>query len=119
MPEKMEPGNPSLVSVMFLNNALKVLLSTGMDRIQEHARQLSARIAAGLERLGHTVITPGQSAARSGNTCFLSDEAGAIRDHLRSRNILVWGELGRVRISGHLYNGSRDVDRLLAALAEI
>ncbi|MDE2665466.1 MAG: aminotransferase class V-fold PLP-dependent enzyme [Acidobacteriota bacterium] len=118
MPEKMEPGNPSLVSVMFLNNALKVLLSTGMARIQEHARQLSARIAAGLEGLGHTVITPGESSARSGNTCFLSDEAGSIQDHLRSRKILVWGELGRVRVSGHLYNGSRDVDRLLAALAE-
>ena len=118
MPKKMEPGNPSLVSVMFLNNALNVLLSTGTDRIQEHARQLSARIAAGLERLGHTVITPGESSARSGNTCFLSDEAGSIHDHLRSRGILVWGELGRVRISGHLYNSSRDVDRLLAALAD-
>ena len=118
MPEKMEPGNPSLVSVMFLNNALKVLLSTGMARIQEHARQLSARIAAGLEGLGHTVITPGESSARSGNTCFLSDEAGSIQDHLRSRKIRGGGELGRVRVSGHLYNGSRDVDRLLAALAE-
>ena len=117
MPEKMEPGNPSLVSIMFLSNALDVLLSTGMDRIQEHARQLSARIAAGLERLGYTVITPGESSARSGNTCFLSEEAGKIHDHLRSRGILVWGELGRVRISGHLYNGSRDVDRVLAALA--
>ena len=37
LPEKMEPGNPSLVSVMFLNNALDVLLRTGMDPIQEHA----------------------------------------------------------------------------------
>ena len=117
MPEKMEPGNPSLVSIMFLSNALDVLLSTGMDRIQAHARQLSAMIAAGLERLGHTVITPRESWARSGNTCFLSDEAGTIHEHLRSRGILVWGELGRVRISGHLFNGSRDVDRMLKALA--
>lgn len=117
MPEKMEPGNPSLVSIMFLSNALDVLLSTGMDRIQAHARQLSARIAAGLERLGHTVITPRESWARSGNTCFLSDEARTIHEHLRSRGILVWGELGRVRVSGHLYNGSRDVDRMLKALA--
>ena len=117
MPEGMEPGNPSLVSVMFLSNALDVLLSTGMDRIQEHARQLSARIAAGLEKLGHTVITPGEASARSGNTCFLSGEASRIHDRLRNRRILVWGELGRVRISGHLYNGSRDVDRILKALA--
>ena len=117
MPEGMEPGNPGLVSVMFLSNALDLLLSTGTGRIQEHARELSARIAAGLEKLGHTVITPGESSARSGNTCFLSDEASKIHDRLRNRRILVWGELGRVRISGHLYNGSRDVDRLLKALA--
>ena len=117
MPEKMEAGNPSLVSVMFLNNALELLLSIGVQRIQEHARELSARIADGVEKLGHTLITPEESSARSGNTCFLSAEARTIQDHLKSRGILVWGELGRVRISGHLYNGSRDVDRLLAALA--
>ncbi len=117
MPEKMEPGNPSLVSVMFLNNALELLLRTGMDRIQEHARQLSARIAAGLERQGHTVITPKERAARSGNTCFLTGEAKNIHKRLRRQGVLVWGELGRVRISGHLYNSSRDVDRFLAALA--
>ena len=117
MPEKMEPGNPGLVSLMFLNNALDLLLSTGTDRIQEHARLLSARIAAGLEKLGYNVVTPGEFTARSGNTCFLSDEARSIHEHLRSRGILVWGELGRVRISGHLYNGSRDVDRMLKALA--
>ena len=117
MPEKMEPGNPSLVSVMFLNGALDLLLRTGMDRIQEHARQLSARIAAGLERQGHTVITPSEMSARSGNTCFLTGEAKKIHERLRCQGVLVWGELGRVRISGHLYNSSQDVDRFLAALA--
>jgi selenocysteine lyase/cysteine desulfurase len=32
--------------------------------------------------------------------------------------VYVWGEYGRVRVSGHLYNGSADVVRLCDALKE-
>ena len=117
MPEKMEPGNPSLMAIMFLNRALDVLMEIGVDLIQDHARQLSELISSGLEKQGYYVITPSEHAARSGNTCFLTEVAKEIHCHLASQGILVWGELGRVRVSGHLYNSSHDVERFLAALA--
>ena len=74
-------------------------------------------VSAGLRRLGQTVITPTEACARSGNTCFLAEDAQGIQQRLASQGVLVWGELGRVRVSGHLYNGSRDVERLLTVLA--
>ncbi len=119
MPEKLEPGNPAMVVVMFLDRALGVLLELGMDRIEEHARNLSEYIDAGLQRTGRTVISPSRRGARSGNTCFLAEDAKGLQQALAKHQVLTWGEFGRVRVSGHLYNSSQDVERLLDALAQI
>ena len=118
MPERLEPGNPSMLVVMHLDRALEVLLSIGIKRISDHARTLSELVSAGLEELGFTVISPQARSARSGNTCFLVEDAHAMQVRLAEIGILCWGEFGRVRISTHLYNGSADVMRLLAALSD-
>jgi len=119
MPQRLEPGNPAMVAVMFLDKALEVLLRIGAERIESHARDLSEQVSAGLKRLGRTVISPEFRAGRSGNTCFLADDAKGVQDRLTDRNVLCWGEYGRVRVSTHLYNGSEDVERFLKALAEV
>lgn len=119
MPEKLEPGNPAMVVVMFLDRALGVLLELGMERIEVHARNLSEYIDAGLQKAGRTVISPSRRAGRSGNTCFLAEDAKGVQQQLAKHQVLVWGEFGRVRVSGHLYNSSGDVERFLDALAQI
>ena len=119
MPARMEPGNPAMMVVMFLDRALGALLEAGAERIEGHVRDLSEEIHAGLKRMGRTVISPRFREGRSGNTCFLAEDAKGVQDRLAARGVLCWGEYGRVRISGHLYNGSADVDRLLKALAEV
>ena len=119
MPEKMEPGNPGMVSVLYLDHALGRLLEIGIDRIEDHNRDLSARIAAGLEGLGQKVISPAARLRRSGNTCFAAADAHGLCEALAERGVMVWGDYGRVRVSGHLYNDGADVDRLLAALESL
>ena len=118
MPERLEPGNPSMLVVIHLDRALEMLLSIGIERISDHARTLSELVSAGLEEQGFTVISPQARSARSGNTCFLVEDAQAMQVRLAEMGILCWGEFGRMRISTHLYNGSADVTRLLAALLE-
>jgi selenocysteine lyase/cysteine desulfurase len=119
MPYRLEPGNPAMMVVMYLDKALEVLLEIGIERIQDHARDLSEEVSIGLEGLGFTVISPKVREARSGNTCFLADDAKGLQNRLAERRVLCWGEYGRVRISTHLYNGSQDVERLLEALSEL
>lgn len=118
MPAKLEPGNPAMVVVMMLDRALDVLLEIGIERIEAHARDLSKLLTAGLQKAGRSVITPTRREARSGNTVYLSDDANAEEDRLARAGILVWGDYGRVRVSGHLYNGGDDIDRFLAVLTE-
>lgn len=119
MPEKLEPGNTAMIVAFFLNNSLDLILGIGMERIEAHARVLSERISADLKRLGRTVITPSEYGARSGNTSFLATDAGEVQHRLARQQVLVWGESGRVRVSGHLYNGGDDVDRFVEAMKKI
>jgi cysteine desulfurase / selenocysteine lyase len=118
MPERLEPGNPAMVVVMFLHEALGLLLELGTERIQGHALALGAEIAARLTEMGRQVISPQTLPGRSGNTCFLARDAHSVQEQLAARGVLTWGEFGRVRISGHVHNGSEDVDRLVAALRQ-
>ena len=119
MPEKMEPGNPAMVAVLFLDAALGRLLEVGMEQIEEHNLDLSAEISSGLEHLGLEVISPSDRDRCSGNTCFAAADARGISDALADRGVLIWGDYGRVRVSGHLYNNGADVDRFLAVLSQL
>lgn len=119
MPERMEPGNPAMLVVMHLGCSLDSLLDVGQETIQEHDRNLSEQVETGLRSLGLDLISPADRHRRSGNTCFLHDDATGLRDRLRDRGVLVWGEFGRVRVSTHLHNGSEDVARFLNELSEL
>ena len=119
MPERMEPGNPSMQVIMHLDLSLEMLLSLGRNQIQAHDRALSERVHKGLRDLGYTVISPDDEDRRSGNTCFLVDDAEGVTAELAKRKVLVWGEFGRVRVSTHVHNGSEDVEKLFDALREI
>ena len=80
---------------------------------------LAGEIADGLTLRGLRVLSSRERSRQSGNTCFAAHDARAVMHQLAARGVLVWGEYGRVRVSGHLYNGSRDVERLWQALEEI
>ena len=116
MPERLEPGNPSMVSVLFLSRALDVLLGLGIERIEAHVLDLANEIASGLEARGLRVISPKARDRRSGNTCFSVSDARALMHALAEMQVQVWGEYGRVRISGHIYNSTADLERLWRAL---
>ena len=119
MPARMEPGNPAMVVAMFLDHSVQVLLDIGIHRIESHARNLSQQISDGLREAGHTVISPERREGRSGNTCFLVDDAESVQRSLEQRGVLVWGEYGRVRVSGHLYNSGDDIERFLQELSQV
>jgi selenocysteine lyase/cysteine desulfurase len=117
--ERLEAGNPPWLAIFYLDAALSYLLDLGPDRIYAHDRSLSARMHAGLRRLGVPLATPEDARWRGANNCFWQPHPEAVAADLLAENILVSGYSGRVRISTHIWNDEQDVDTCLAALERI
>ena len=118
MPERMEPGNPGMQTVMHLDHSVGILLNLGVDRIENHARDLAEYASEGLKKLGFRLMSPEKRESRSGNTTFRIENAEQVVADLAKKDILLWGEFGRIRVSTHAHNGTEDLDRLFDALKE-
>lgn len=116
---RFEAGNPSLLSLFVLDNALRELSRFSTDAVLAHAHALGDALTEGLRARGQTLITPAAPTARAGNICFLAGDAPELATRLAARNVLVWGGEGRLRISAHLYNDATDVASFFTALDEV
>ena len=115
---RLEAGNPGLLSLFVLDNALRELSRFEMGSVLAHAQTLGGAVIDGLRARGQRVVTPADASGRAGNVCFLADDAASLAARLAERKVLVWGSEGRVRVSTHLYNDAADVERFFAALDE-
>jgi cysteine desulfurase / selenocysteine lyase len=113
---RLEAGNPSLLGLCVLDNALATLETVDRAAVAAHAVALSGELVAGLRARGRTVLTPSPAEERAGNVCFLAERAGELAARLSERRVEVWGSEGRIRVSAHLYNSEEDVAAFFRAL---
>ncbi len=109
---RFELGYPSYPTVYALERATRLLLETGIDRIERHVLSLGAQLIERLSSLGLRVMTPGDPERRAGNISFAHGGAERIADRLAARNVYVMGGDERVRASIHAFNDSADIRRL-------
>lgn len=112
---RMTLGNPSFPGAYVVDNGFQYLLDIGVERIEAHVLELTARLREGLIELGLDVLTPEEPARRAGNVCIARSDGARFAELLGERGVLVWEADGRVRYSVHLYNDGTDVDRALEA----
>lgn len=110
-----EVGTWSTSTIAALGSSLPFLLRTGVDRIQAHNLALARRVRAELPRLGYAPLTPPEST--SSISAFVLKDPEATAKRLAAANVDVGIEAHRMRVSPSIYNGDRDVDALLEALA--
>ncbi|MER6914915.1 aminotransferase class V-fold PLP-dependent enzyme [Streptomyces sp. NPDC000594] len=103
---------PAFLPYHGAEHALALLEEVGIDAIHAYATGLAERFREGLAELGHTAI-PGESAIVA--VPGLGDRAA----ELVRRGVIVSSRAGNLRAAFHLYNGVADVDRALAALADV
>src|SRR5262249_19656356 len=69
---RLEAGNPSLLGLCVLDNALATLETVDPAAVAEHAVALSGELVAGLRARGRVLLTPAPAEERAGNVCFLA-----------------------------------------------
>ena len=112
---RMTLGNPSLSGAYVVDNGFAYIQEVGIEKIEAHVLELTARLREGLVELGLEVLTPAEPSRRAGNVCIARADGSRFAELLAEKGVVVWEADGRVRYSAHLYNDSDDIDRAIEA----
>lgn len=115
---KFELGYPSYPSIYAMEASARLILETGVAKIEKHILQLSGQAIEGFRSLGYEVMTPEAERERSGNVSAVCPEGERVAAELQKRNVYVWGGDGRIRASVHAFNDSSDIGTLMSRLRE-
>jgi selenocysteine lyase/cysteine desulfurase len=116
---RFETGNASYVGLFVLDDALRYLLATGLDRITDHDLRLAGALNAALRGLGLDVATPAAAEHRAANTCFWHPRPEQLAERLAQEGIWINCSDGRIRIGTHLWCDEDDVAATVAALKRL
>ena len=106
---------PSYEGVVCAQESLQYILRLGVDRIRDHARDLTDRLQEELPKRGYKSITP--KGNESPILSFVAPHPEAVLARCRSANVHVAMRFGnKMRLSPSVYNNHEDIDRLLEAL---
>ena len=134
-PERFEAGTQPVSQAVALAEAVRYLQGIGMERVRAHEEHLAQRLLDGLAAVpGIRVVGPPAGVARSGLVSFDVDGVHAhdVSQYLDAQGIAVrsghhcaqplhrrLGLVATTRASTYVYTTERDVDRFLAAVAEV
>jgi len=101
-----------------MDASVRLVLRIGPEMVLEHNRRLIDRL---FERLPEDCVpaSPLDSTQRGPYGCFTARNQHKTADlyqKLRNRNVVVSMREGRIRVSPHLFNSQRDIDRLIDAV---
>jgi cysteine desulfurase / selenocysteine lyase len=114
-----ELGNPALLSMCILGNALDYLHSAGAAAIGRHVLTLGEMLGTGLRDLGLPVLTPQEESRRGPSIVFAAEDEKYWNDGLTDAGILAWVSEQRVRLSPFLYTDGRDIQAALDVIGRM
>lgn len=102
-----------------LEQSLKLLHETGVERIEDHLMNLTDHLCDSLAGRDYEVVSSRATNERSQIVCIRHLNgltSNQIAAQLESQNIIVSPRGDRVRIAPHFYNNLEDIERLLEVL---
>ncbi len=109
----------SFLNLAAMEASLEFLLRTGVRTIWEHCRALVDDLIRRLPSDRCVLASPGDPAGRGQYICIAAhrpDGTAALFEKLQKAGVLVALREGALRVSPHVYNSERDIDRLLTVL---
>ncbi len=104
-------GNPNHAGVYVLNAALDYLAAH--PEVEAHVTGLAGELRRRCLEAQLPVMTPERHGA---SVCLPHSKAAEAVRALEARGVLTWNGRGRIRVSFHGYNGTRDLDRVFEEL---
>jgi cysteine desulfurase/selenocysteine lyase len=134
-PQRFEAGTQPVSQAVALAAAVRYLESVGLDRIEQRENELAQRMLAGLAEIdGVRIVGPAAGTERAGLVSFDVEGVHAhdVGQYLDSKGIAArvghhcaqplhrrFGLTATTRASAYLYTTDGEVDRFLAAVAEV
>ena len=113
------PETASFTNLAAMDASLALLLRIGVEEVWKHTRRLTAMMIERLPRDRYVLASPASADARGTYICVAARKAemtAQMFERLRAAQVFVSLREGALRISPHLYNSERDIDRLLTVL---
>ena len=114
------PETASPFNLAPMDASLDLLLRIGVETVWEHTRRLITMMIERLPRDRCVLASPASADARGSYACIAArtaEKTTELFERLRAAKVVVSLREGALRISPHLYNSERDIDRLLMLLA--
>ncbi|MCH8146841.1 MAG: aminotransferase class V-fold PLP-dependent enzyme [Planctomycetes bacterium] len=116
---RFDSGSYNLMGIYALGGAIEMFLEIGIEHIAARVMSLTDRLVAGVRDKGYRVVSSRQAGEGSGIVALISDshDHGEIQRHLQAEHrIVIAVRNGRLRISPHIYNTIKEIDRLIEVL---
>ena len=116
---RFESGTHNLPGTFGWGAAMDMFNGVGMAAVAARIKQLTDRLANGLELKGYSIISPRSADAWSGIVAFTSpthDHNAVVAQLRKDHKIEVCVREGRLRASPHFYNTEEQVERFIVAV---
>jgi selenocysteine lyase/cysteine desulfurase len=113
------PETASFFNLAAMDASLELILRVGVETVWDHARRLVAMMIDRLPRDRCVLASPASADDRGSYACVAARKpelTAQIFERLRAAQVHVSLREEALRISPHLYNSERDIDRLLTIL---
>ncbi|HYL10068.1 MAG TPA: aminotransferase class V-fold PLP-dependent enzyme [Candidatus Acidoferrales bacterium] len=113
------PETASFFNLSAMDASLEFVLRAGVETIEAHNRRLMELMLERLPKDRCVAASPADPAERGPYACFAArspEKTAALYDKLRKAGVITSLREGKVRVSPHLYNTERDIDRLISVV---
>lgn len=106
-------GTPSVAPYAFAAHSISYFTNMGIDKVNQHNRKLQALL---IEAFPDELVSPIEEAKRSGTVILNFADNQAALQKLDANSIAVDVRSAGLRISPHIYNDEKDIEKLISVL---
>lgn len=115
--QRFEMGYYVVLNILGMKAAVKIFQDLGVSNIKRHNRVLLDRLADYIRSHSYYSITSSMTAKhRSSILTFTCKDVKELHGHLLKQKIILVRREGSIRVSVHLYNNEKDIDRMIEAM---